>query len=58
LRRRFDELQENDALYANAIDALWRERAAQRVILRKSRAVLPEWLQTYVDNISRGVSPW
>ncbi|HEX7152284.1 MAG TPA: hypothetical protein VF618_12420 [Thermoanaerobaculia bacterium] len=99
LRRRFDELQENDALYANAIDALWREqpnigaageldpaahldyialyptvppasarvrrrfedfaaRAAQRVILRKSRAVLPEWLQTYVDNISRGVFPW
>jgi hypothetical protein len=99
LRRRLNELHENDVLYANAIDALWRDqpnigaagefdpaahldyvelyphfppastrvrrrfddfaaRAGQRVILRKSRAFLPEWLQTYVDNISRGVSPW
>jgi hypothetical protein len=33
-------------------------RASQRVILRQSRELLPEWLQTCVDNISRGVSPW
>lgn len=33
-------------------------RAAQRVILRRSRALLPGWLQQYVDNISRGVTPW
>lgn len=33
-------------------------RAAQRVILRKGRPFLPEWLRKYVDDISRGVSPW
>jgi hypothetical protein len=33
-------------------------RAAQRVILRRGRAFLPEWQQKYVDDISRGVSPW
>jgi len=33
-------------------------RATQQVIIRKGREFLPQWLQTYVDKLSRGVSPW
>lgn len=99
LHRRLLQLHENDRLFREAIDTLWREqptigatgeldveahrgyltrypqaapaslrarrlfedftaRIPQRVILRKSRHLLPEWLQRYVDNIGRGVSPW